>query len=273
MIPHEVIQGRYADENGKRKFVQEVFSRGARHYDRIGRIGFFGTGHVYRKRALQQAGLRPGMNMIDVACGTGAVTRAAVEVLAGSGQVCGVDPNENMLAEARKSLTVPFHLGHAEALPFPEGTFDFLTMGYALRHVGDLNRTFVEYHRVLRPNGRLLILEIGRPPTRLGLVVSRLYFRDILPRVSWMITGSRDAAEMMSYYWETMDACVPPALILAAIREAGFLDVKQSTEMGVFSAYTARKAGGVRVDRHREARAEPPRQSCVLEPPVSSSAL
>ncbi len=242
MIPHKTIPGRYADEAGKREFVREVFTAGAPHYDRIGRIGFFGTGHFHRKRAVEKAGLKPGMNALDVACGTGAVTRAIVEVLAGKGQVCGVDPTESMLVEARKTLAVPFHVGYAEALPFPNRTFDFLSMGYALRHVADLDRTFAEYHRVLRPEGRLLILEISRPRTRTALVLSRLYFRDLLPTLSWLITGSREARQMMTYYWETIDACVPPPAILAAIGNAGFRDVRHTTELGIFSSYTARRA-------------------------------
>ena len=236
--PHEPISGRYADDTGKRQFVRELFDRGAAHYDRIGRVGFFGTGHLHRKHALQRAGLKPGMDVMDVACGTGAVTRAIMEILDGKGRVCGVDPSEGMLAEARKSVAAEFQSGHAEALPFPDRSFDFLTMGYALRHVEDLNRTFAEYHRVLRPDGRLLILEISRPKTWLGLILSRLYFRDILPNISWLITGNSDARRMMSYYWETIDACVPPAAILDAIHAAGFQDVQRHVELGIFSAYT-----------------------------------
>ena len=239
MRPHEAIPGRFADEAGKRTFVRELFDRGAPHYDRIGRVGFFGTGHLHRKRALQSAGLRPGMDALDVACGTGAVTRAMLETLGGRGRVCGVDPSEGMIAEARKSIAAEFQIGHAEALPFADQSFDFLSMGYALRHVADLHRTFAEYQRVLRPGGRLLILEISRPQSRLALVLSRLYFRDILPGLSWLITGSRDARLMMSYYWETIDACVPPHTILAALHDAGFENVQRQVELGIFSAYTA----------------------------------
>lgn len=238
MRPHESIPGRYDDDDGKRTFVSELFNRGAPHYDRIGRVGFFGTGHLHRRRALERAGLRPGMDALDVACGTGAVTRAMLEVLGGKGQVCGVDPSEGMIAEARKSVAAEFHPGHAEALPFPDESFDFLAMGYALRHVADLKRAFAEYHRVLRPGGRLLILEISRPQTRLGLVLSRFYFRDVLPGVSWLISGSQDARLMMSYYWETIDACVPPATIQQAILGAGFHDIDRHVELGIFSAYT-----------------------------------
>ncbi len=237
--PHEPIPTRYDDDDGKRVFVQNLFNRGAPHYDRIGRVGFIGTGHVHRKRALQQAGLKPGMDALDVACGTGAVTRAILELLAGKGRVCGVDPSEGMLTEARKSIAAEFHAGHAEALPFKDQSFDFLSMGYALRHVADLNRAFAEYHRVLRPGGRLLVLEISRPRTSFGLLCARLYFKEFLPRLSRLITGSHDAQEMMAYYWETIEGCVPPETILTALREAKFNEVKRHVVMGIFSAYHA----------------------------------
>lgn len=189
---------------------------------------------------MKQADLRPGLDALDVACGTGAVTRAAVEILGGRGRVCGVDPSEGMLAEARKIAGAEFHLGHAEALPFPDQSFDFLSMAYALRHVADLHRAFAEYQRALRPGGRLLILEISRPRTWLGLVCARLYLRDLLPRLSWLLTGSGHARLMMSYYWETIDACVPPATILEAIQGSGFQHVERRVELGIFSAYIGR---------------------------------
>ena len=240
MRPHESIAGRYENDDGKRRFVRDLFNRAAPYYDRIGRFGFLGTGQFHRRRELRQAGLQPGMDMLDVACGTGAVMRAAVEILGGRGRVCGVDPSEGMLAEARKIAGAEFHVGHAEALPFPDQSFDFLSMGYALRHVGDLQRAFAEYRRVLRPDGRLLILEISRPRPWLGLVGARLYFRDLLPGLSWLLTGSGDARLLMSYYWETIDACVPPNAILAAIAGADFQQVERHVELGIFSAYTGR---------------------------------
>ncbi len=241
MRPHESIPGRYDSDEGKRTFIRELFNRGAPHYDRVGQVGFFGTGHVHRKRALLKAGLQPGMDVLDVACGTGAVTRAALEILGGKGRVCGVDPSEGMLAEARKIVGAEFQTGLAEALPFAERSFDFVSMGYALRHVADLQRAFAEYHRVLRSDGRLLVLEISRPQTQWGLVLSRLYFRDILPGLSWLVTGSRDARRMMAYYWETIAACVPPVTILEAIQGAGFQEVGRHVELGIFSAYTGMK--------------------------------
>lgn len=241
MQPHAPIAERYSDDTGKRAFVYELFNRGAQHYDRIGAVGFLGTGHIHRKRELIKGGLRSGMQVVDVACGTGAVTRAIVEILDGKGGVRGVDPSEGMLAEARKSVNAEFVQGHAESLPFDSSQFDFLSMGYALRHVADLDRAFTEYLRALKPGGKVLILEISRPKSSLGLWLSKLYFRDFLPRLSRWITGSKDAQEMMSYYWETIEGCVPPESITTALKNAGFQNVERKVAMGIFSSYRASK--------------------------------
>ena len=239
--PHEIIQNHYSDEEGKQRYLRQLFNEGAPHYDRIGWIGSLGTGHVYRKRALKRAGLKPGMTVLDVACGTGAVTRAILQVLAGLGTVTGVDPSPGMLAEAKRHVKAEFREGQAEALPFPDASCDFLTMGYALRHVADLNKAFAEYRRVLRPGGRLLLLEITRPKGGLSLALTRFYFRDFL---GWMVRltgGNKTSREMMTYYWETIDACVPPESILAALQESGFSEVNRHVDLGIFSEYRSQK--------------------------------
>lgn len=237
--PHRKIEGRYEGQRDRRAFIQKLFDRGARHYDRIGSVGFLGTGHFYRRRALLRAGLEPGMAALDVACGTGAVTRPTLEIVGDAEKVWGVDPSQGMLAEARKQMDAQFREGHAEALPFEDARFDFLSMGYALRHVDDLVATFVEYRRTLRPGGRLLLLEITRPRSAAGRFIAWLYFGLVLPPLSFLITGSRDASDMMSYYWETIDACVPPETILDALEKAGFKDVNRRVELGIFSEYRA----------------------------------
>jgi len=239
--PHEPIATRYRSPLDKPEYVDGLFRRGASHYDLVTKLGFFGTGNAYRRRALKLAGLERGMRVVDVACGTGAVTREALELVGPEGEVLGVDPNEGMLAEARMAIDTEFVVAGAEELPLPDADRDFLSMGFALRHVGSLDRTFEEYLRVLRPGGRLCVLEISRPRSRFGLLASRFYFRDVIPGFSKLVTGSEDAREMMSYYWETIDACVPPEKILAAIEGAGFREVKRRIELGIFSAYEARR--------------------------------
>ena len=237
-----MIAGRYRNPEEKRRFVLDLFDRAAPFYDRVGSIGFLGTGHAYRRRALKKAGLVPGMSVLDVACGTGAVTRAILEILNGSGKAIGVDPSAGMLSEAKNRHPAEFREGHAEALPVGRAEFDFVSMGYALRHVEDLVAAFKEFHRVLKPGGRLLILEISRPQTRLSMALARFYFRDYVPALTRLATRSRDAHQMMVYYWETIEACVPPDDILSAMKEAGFQDVNRRVELGIFSEYRATKS-------------------------------
>jgi demethylmenaquinone methyltransferase/2-methoxy-6-polyprenyl-1,4-benzoquinol methylase len=119
-------------------------------------------------------------------------------------------------------------------------------MGYALRHVMDLETTFRQYHRVLRPGGTVLILEVTKPSSAAGRFFFRLYFGRIYPALTQLFTRSRDAREMMAYYWETMDACVPPEDVLAAMSAAGFSEVKRKHIGGLFSEYSGIKPAPAR---------------------------
>lgn len=239
MTPHPTLPGRYAAPEAKPAFVNRLFDRGARYYDGVVNWGFLHSGSYYRRWVQQRYGLKPGMHVLDVACGTGQVAAGAARILGSADTITCLDPSAGMLAEARKKLAARFVQGHAEDLPFPAASFDFLTMGYALRHVMDLERTFTEYHRVLRPGGRVLILEVTKPSSAVGRFLFRLYFGRIYPALTQLFTRSRDARDMMAYYWETMDACVPPDAVLSAMRAAGFDAVKRRSIGGMFSEYSA----------------------------------
>jgi demethylmenaquinone methyltransferase/2-methoxy-6-polyprenyl-1,4-benzoquinol methylase len=117
---------------------------------------------------------------------------------------------------------------------------DFVCMGYALRHVEDLHLLFRELRRVLRPDGRLLILEITRPAGRVSFALTRFYMRRILPKVVWFRRRNRSTARLMEYYWATIEECVPPKVILSALEAQGFKDVSRTTTGPLLSEYTAR---------------------------------
>lgn len=239
--PHPLLTQYYADEEARRRRVLSWFDTSAADYDWITQAMSFGSGSRYRRQALVRAGLAPGMRALDVACGTGAVTTSVREI-AGPGRTFGLDPSTGMLLQARGHALRHLVRGVAEALPLPDGRFDFLSMGYALRHVTDLRKTFEEYHRVLAPGGRLLILEITPPRSRLPFFLLELYLGRIVPLVARLGRGGRTSHDLMRYYWDTIESCVAPSVILAALNDAGFTQVERHVEMSIFSEYTATRA-------------------------------
>ena len=221
--------------------MKQLFDEGAEHYDPVVGWGFFGTGNLYRKDAQRRHGLKPGMKLLDVASGTGLMAVAASEVLGGAEAITCVEPSDGMLAVARKKLNATFIQSGAESMPLPDDQFDFLTVGYALRHFADLEATFREFHRVLKSGGKVLILEATRPQGKFGSWLFKLYFGQIYPFFSRLLTRSAKAEEMMVYFWETMDTCVRPEQVQAAFVAAGFTEVKRKALVWVFSEYTAVK--------------------------------
>lgn len=240
-VPHPVLTRYYGSEGERRRFVTSLFDRGARHYDRVCDVMSFGSGRMYRRDVLVRAGLARGMRLLDVATGTGLVARSAVQLLGASGAVVGLDPSAGMLREARKVLGGPLVQGRAEELPFADDHFDVLSMGYALRHVADLAVAFREYRRVLKPGGRLVVLEITRPRSAVSRWLVRLYLQAVLPTVMRVSTGSAEAGLLTRYYWDTIDECVPPDTIVAVMRASGFADIERRALGGILSEYIARK--------------------------------
>jgi demethylmenaquinone methyltransferase/2-methoxy-6-polyprenyl-1,4-benzoquinol methylase len=240
--PHPVLAPYYGQREEKQRFLRGVFDAAAPHYESIASWGFFGSGHWYRMKALKErAGLKPGMRCLDVAAGTGPTARAAAEVAGGPALVTCVEPSFGMLQESARLLPSRHIQARAEHLPLDAGLFDFVTMGFALRHVETLDGAFAEYCRVLKPGGTCFIMDITLPPSRIGRMLCALYFRDLLPLATRIFTGSRDATYLMRYYWETMDRMVPPEKVVAALRSAGFSKVERHVVLGVFSEYKAVK--------------------------------
>jgi demethylmenaquinone methyltransferase / 2-methoxy-6-polyprenyl-1,4-benzoquinol methylase len=239
--PHPVLTEYYRSDAEREGFVTSLFDSSARHYDRLCQLMSFGSGQWYRRQALLRAGLKPGMTVLDVATGTGLVARSALAILGDARAVIGVDPSAGMLREARRTCAAALVQGQVEALPFPRERFDVLSFGYALRHVTDLEIAFTECRRVLKPGGRLLVLEISRAQSRATRAILRLYFLHVLPALMWLSTRSTPARMLSQYYWETIDACVPPETILEVLRRSGFVDVRRNVFGGLFSEYVAVK--------------------------------
>jgi demethylmenaquinone methyltransferase/2-methoxy-6-polyprenyl-1,4-benzoquinol methylase len=241
--PHPVLRKYYARERDRQPFVTALFESAAQYYDRGCAVGSLGSGQAYRRSVLLRSGLRAGMKLLDVATGTGLVARGAAQIVGASGTVVGLDPSGAMLREARKAHTGLLVQGTVEDLPFGAGHFDFVSMGYALRHVADLRVALTECLRVLRPGGRLLVLEISQPSTAVGRWMARVYLERAVPLLTRLLTRSSQAELLMKYHWETIAECVPPAVILEVLAGSGFTDVERRVLGGVLSEYLGRKPG------------------------------
>ena len=238
--PHPVLDRYYPDAAHRGPRVQQLFDASAPFYDVINRMMSFGSGQWYRQRVLLQSGLQPGHKVLDVGCGTGMIARLAADIVGSDGQVIALDPSPGMLRQAiRNGVSTPV-LAVGERLPFTDGRFDLLSMGYALRHVADLTEAFREYRRVLKPGGQVLLLEITPPRSKLAYQVLKFYLKRVVPLLS-RLRGNREAQTLMSYYWDTIEQCVPPEAILAALNRAGFEQVERQIDLGIFSNYRGRR--------------------------------
>jgi demethylmenaquinone methyltransferase / 2-methoxy-6-polyprenyl-1,4-benzoquinol methylase len=237
-----LVAGYYADPARRLSFVRDLFNTSAQHYDWVNGLFSLGSGAWYRRTCLRRAGVRPGVQVVDVAVGTGLLAREAVALTGDRHAIIGVDVSEAMLAIAQENLGIPLIQGTAEALPLAPSIADFVTMGYALRHVADLEAAFREAIRILRPGGTIVLLEISAPRKRLNRVLASAYIGGILPLLSLLMTGDRRARALMRYHWETIANYMPPDVIMRVMIESGFRDVKCANEFDLFQHYTGRKA-------------------------------
>ena len=241
LAPHPPLKQYYKDEAHRKEFVDKIFNETARKYDHINNIISFGSGNWYRKQALLRSGMIPEMRVLDVATGTGLVAKSAVAIVGPKGSVLGLDRSYNMLLEVNKKLDIPLILADANNLPFKDNSFDFLTMGYALRHVEDLRGTFREYYRVLKPGGTILVLELMRPTSKLLYRMVHLYFRLAVAFISWPGIGGKDGGRLIRYYWDTINQFVGSDTVKSTLSESGFTKVKSHQILNFFTEFTGVK--------------------------------
>ena len=240
--PHGPLTDYYESEQHRQAYLREIFDNTAPDYDRIESMLAFGTGPRYRREALLRAGLQPGMRVLDVGVGTGLVAAQACLLTGDPALVTGIDPSPGMMAASHLPKAMTLIEGRAESLPFPDNHFDFLSLGYALRHISDLGVAFAEFERVLKPGGRLCLLEITQAQNRAGRWLLKTYMRGVIPLLTRWVTARKDTPTIWRYYWDSIEACVPPAQVLATLEASGFADVKRHLEVGIFSEYQAHKS-------------------------------
>ena len=245
MLPEEnrpIVVGSYYDSaDGKQSFLRGVFNDTAKHYEFISKWGWFGTGDWYRKEVLKRHGVAPEMQVLDVATGTGQVARAILSIVNSPDQMECVEPSGEMIREAQRTVPAIHHQSTAERIPVESDRFDFLTMGFALRHVDSLEESFTEFHRVLKEGGKVLIMDVTVPRGIVSKQLFEAYFKYLLPWASGLLTWDRISFRLMRYYWDSMDQMVDPVAILSSLRRADFVATEHKMLMGCFSEYGARK--------------------------------
>jgi demethylmenaquinone methyltransferase/2-methoxy-6-polyprenyl-1,4-benzoquinol methylase len=204
----------------KAQVVEDMFDRIAPRYDLLNRLLTFRMDVGWRKTAVSSLRLVAGARVLDVACGTGDLCRT----LADAGyQPIGADFSAGMLAVARTDA--PLVRADATRLPFPDATLDGLTCGFALRNFVELAPVFAECARVLRPRGRIALLDVGEPTSSPARAVHRLWFRNVVPFVGGLLSDRSAYA-----YLPASTAYLPPRdQLLAIVRAAGFADVEHRT--------------------------------------------
>lgn len=187
----------YVEGETRAARVEDLFAAIAPRYDLINDLQSFGLHRWWKRRLLKLAAVRPGEAALDVCCGTGDV---AFALAAAGATVTGFDFSEPMLQVARQragrlsgSITPPdFRQGDALNLPFPDAAFDVVTISYGLRNLADFDRGMRELARVLRPHGRLLVLDFGKPDNALWRWGYFQYLRWFVPVFGRVFCGDGD---------------------------------------------------------------------------------
>lgn len=210
--------------------VQTMFDRIAGRYDLMNRVMTLGIDGRWRAAAVRAARVDPSTRALDVCCGTGDITFLIAE--AGAEHVTGLDFSANMLEQARKRQRnhrhpsgrkrVEFVQGDALNLPFPDDSFDVVTVSFGVRNVEDLDRAFQEFARVTRPGGRIVCLEITRPKSKLANRFYDIWFDRVVPILGGIVSGDRAA---YTYLPESTKAFPRPPRLAKILDAAGIANV------------------------------------------------
>ena len=211
----------------KARHVREVFDSVADRYDLMNDLMSFGIHRLWKRYAINMAGLQPGQQVLDLAGGTGDLTRLVAQRIGPQGHVVLSDINAAMLANGRARLldggitgNVTFARVNAEQLPFRDGTFDLITIAFGLRNVTDKQRALDAMYRALKPGGRLLVLEFSRPAGALKPAYD-FYSFTVLPVLGRLI--AKDAASYR-YLAESIRKHPDQETLRGMLQQAGFED-------------------------------------------------
>jgi demethylmenaquinone methyltransferase/2-methoxy-6-polyprenyl-1,4-benzoquinol methylase len=222
-------------QQSKEERVHNVFEKISDNYDKMNSVISFQQHIKWRKDTMKRMNVQPGSKALDVCCGTADWTIALAEAVGPTGEVIGLDFSQNMLnvgIEKVKDLglnQVKLVHGNAMELPFPENSFDYVTIGFGLRNVPDYLQVLKEIHRVVKPGGIAVCLETSQP-TLIGYKqLYYFYFRFIMPMFGRLLAKS-----YREYSWLHESAREFPGMreLAKMFEQAGFQEVKYKSYSG-----------------------------------------
>lgn len=227
--------------------VRRMFGAIARSYDLNNRLHSLGRDQAWRRAAVRAAGVRSGDTVLDVACGTGDLTQAFARTDAAD--VIGIDFTPEMLEIARRKkdalpdaqrARVTYLQGDAQDLPLEDASVDVVSIAFGIRNVAEPRRAIEEFRRVLRPGGRLVILEFDRPRIPLIRWASDVYCARVMPLTATLI--SRDRSGAYRYLPRSVESFLDADALDGLLGTAGFDDVRaRRLSLGICVCHSARK--------------------------------
>lgn len=224
--------------------VRLMFTELAERYDAGNDVLSFGTHRLWKRRLVRRAAVRPGAQVLDVATGTGDIALRFADAVGPQGRVIGADFSAKMIQQAKQrpnnqKPNLSFEVGDAMNLRFPDGTFDISSISFGIRNVDDPVVALREMRRVLKPGGRIVVMEFGQPRGLFGALY-RFYTSNIGPIIGGLISGKRSAYE---YLDRTAAAFPAGQAFLELMHQAGFQNpTKESLFGGIAFIYVGVKS-------------------------------
>ena len=215
--------------------VNALFAAIARRYDLLNDVQSFGLHRRWKRRVIELAAVQPGNRALDLCCGTGDL---ALALARRGADVSGVDFSPAMLeiAEARRQRTfksqisnLKFMPGDALQIPFPDASFDIVTVGYGLRNLTSWEKGLDEMHRVAKPGARLVVLDFGKPANALWRGIYFAHLKCSVPLLGWIFCGNADA---YAYILESLKQYPAQPAVAAKMRELKLVNMRVINFLG-----------------------------------------